>query len=155
VGEEGLRVLGGPAAVDRIEADLGLEHLGAEIVEWLRIDALRPAIGTDVTERSFPQEARLESSCVSFAKGCYIGQEIVARIQSRGSVNRLLVRLEAEEPLSAGGQISIDGRGVGQVTSAAHVPTHGCRALGYVRAEHAHAGVQVHVASVPARITGP
>ena len=94
------RVLGPAEAIDELKTALALPKLEAAAAEVLRIEALLPRCGTDTGERTFPQEARLEGA-VSFSKGCYIGQEIVARIHSRGAVNRLLVRIAADSPLEA------------------------------------------------------
>lgn len=149
---EGVRALGPEQAIDELESSLGLARLGPEQAEWLRIDALRPAFGLELTERSFPQEARLERQFVSFRKGCYVGQEIVARIQSRGGVNRLLVKLASEKPLRPGAEIRIGGRGIGHVTSAAMHAKLGARALGYVKPEEAIAGCEVEVDGAPAVI---
>lgn len=149
---EGVRALGTQHAIAELESSLGLTRLDPEQAEWLRIDALRPAFGRELTERSFPQEARLERQFVSFRKGCYVGQEIVARIQSRGGVNRLLVKLASEKPLRPGAEIRVGGRGIGHVTSAAVHEELGARALGYVKPEEAIAGCEVEVDGAPAVI---
>jgi folate-binding protein YgfZ len=144
---EGIRVLGPPPAVAELRARIGLPEIGDAAAEILRIAAGRPRLGVDTNERSFPQEARLERRAVSFEKGCYIGQEIVARIQSRGGVNRLLVRLSADAEVTPGDEISAGGRSTGRVTSAALSPLTGPIALGYVRPDDAVPGTPVRIGS--------
>ena len=102
-------------------------------------------------EKTFPQEARLEDA-VSYAKGCYIGQEIIARIHSRGAVNRVLVRLALDAEVPAGTKLSAQGRSTGSITSAAVSPTNGAIALGYVKREDAEQGHPLDAEGVAARI---
>ena len=144
LGAAGCRAFGPAAALEGLRATAGMPELSAEALEVLRIEALRPAWEVDVGDRNFPQEAGLED-WVSFEKGCYVGQEIVARIASRGAVKRRLVRLRADTPLAAGAEIRHAGKAVGRVTSAAAAPGCGCVALGYVKSEVAGAGTRVEV----------
>jgi folate-binding protein YgfZ len=145
---EGVRALGPATAVAELCSRLALPQIGDADAEILRIEAGRPLLGVDTNERTFPQEARLERRAVSFEKGCYIGQEIVARIQSRGGVNRLLVKLSTDSEVSTGSEISVGGRSSGRVTSAAVSPVSGPLALGYVRADDAAPGTPVRIGSV-------
>ena len=108
--------------------DAGLDRAALEI---LRIEAGRPRFGIDMSSDNFPQETGLADETVSYTKGCYLGQEIVARIHYRGAVNRRLVGvrfvadgLSRTEDLS-GRDLTLDGRGVGTVTSFAWSPDHG------------------------------
>lgn len=151
---EGFRVLGPRPALEARLAPLELPRLDAAAAEVLRVAAFVPRYGVDVTGRSLPQEARLEES-LSFTKGCYVGQEIVARIRSRGAVNRLLVQLECEGKVEAGAPIRAEGKVVGEVTSAV-VPSHGPPlALGYVRVASAAPGSRVDVGGVRAAVRYP
>lgn len=150
----GVRLLGPREQVERAVLTIGLPELAAPLAERVRIEAFLPAYGVDVSERNLPQEAGLEGA-ISPAKGCYVGQEIVARIQSRGGVNRLLVQLRAEAPVHAGDPIAIEGRVVGSVTSAASDPAQGGVALGYVPGDHAAPGTPVRIGAAPARVIGP
>jgi folate-binding protein YgfZ len=100
-----------------------------EELEPLRIEAGTPAWGKELDETVLPAEAGLDESHVSFTKGCYPGQEPIARLHYRGHPNRRLRRLEVESA-SAGDEIRLGEKVVGRVTSA--VPG---RALGYVRRE--------------------
>jgi hypothetical protein len=125
--------VGDPAAVERLRAALGLRAAAAPEYERSRILAGVPKLGADVDERTIPQEAGLEREAVSFTKGCFVGQELVCRIDTRGHVNRLLRRLVAragEPDLAPGAGVVVGGREVGRVTSAA-----GDVALAMVRRE--------------------
>lgn len=123
-----------------IEPGLGL--LGPVALEALRIEAGVPRPGRELTGAEFPQEAGLEAS-ISFDKGCYLGQETVARIHYRGHVNRLLCGLALDGPVPAPVALQADGREVGRITSETDVEGH--RALGYVRREHAETGRRLAV----------
>jgi folate-binding protein YgfZ len=111
-------------------------------------------------ESTLPIEAGLEKSAISFNKGCYIGQESVARITYRGHVNRKLVglSLSSSRPASNGDKISKDGQEVGWVTSSAFSPNLKISiALGYLRREVLEPGTTVLVGTgdqgVNARVT--
>jgi folate-binding protein YgfZ len=116
---------------------------GATPVGFTMLDAFRiaegiPAYGVDIVERDLPQETS-QTRALHFSKGCYLGQEIVERIRSRGNVHRHLRSFELVGPLPpAGTELSLDGAAVGHITSAAQLPiAAGSRifALGTVRAE--------------------
>lgn len=103
----------------RVIAD-GAAEISEEELEALRIDAGIPRWGRDMDQRSIPQEARLEEfGALDFDKGCYVGQETVAKIHFRGKVNRKVRRLEAAGPVAVGDDVSVDGEPAGTVTSAA------------------------------------
>ena len=111
-------------------------------LEPLRIDAGTPAWGKELDETVLPAEAGLEETHISFTKGCYPGQEPIARLHHRGHPNRLLRKLEVADAAPAD-EIELDGKVVGRVTSA--VPG---KALGYVRREVADdAELQIRGAS--------
>ncbi len=110
-----------------------VDEATAAAEEDARIRAGVPRLGADLDDSVIPQEAFLEQDAVSFTKGCFVGQELVCRIDSRGHVNRFLRRLEPDDAtvvLPVGAEISVSGRVVGTVTSS----TAGV-ALGYVRRE--------------------
>jgi folate-binding protein YgfZ len=113
-------LLGSPAgiedAIGRLAAAGATEVDDAEY-EALRIEAGVPRQGYDIDESTIAQEAFLELDAVSFTKGCFLGQELVCRIDSRGHVNRLLRRLRADVPLARGASVVADGKEVGAVTS--------------------------------------
>jgi folate-binding protein YgfZ len=115
---------------------LGLRPIGATAFEAVRIESGWPIYGRDIDQSNLPQEVGRNSRAISFTKGCYLGQETVARIDALGHVNRHLIGLElkATEPPVAGCNVDSGGRTVGQVTSSAYSPSRGhAIALGYVR----------------------
>ena len=117
----------GIPATEVLDADLAA--VGEEELEPLRIEAATPRFGREIDDRVLPAEAGLDERAVSFEKGCYPGQEPIARQHHRGKVNRRLrvLEVEAAEP---GDEIHLGEKTVGRITSA--VPG---RALGYVRVE--------------------
>jgi tRNA-modifying protein YgfZ len=117
------------AAVARVAA----ETLDADEAERLRIRAGVPRIGQDTGPRTLVQEARLTDRVVDFTKGCYLGQETVARAQYRGEVKRILRGLVADGPLVPGAEVRDGDRVVGTVTSSAADPEFGVVALGILR----------------------
>ena len=117
--------------------DAGLEpNVGDDELELLRIRAGTPRLGREIDERVLPAEAGLDARAIDFAKGCYPGQEPIARQHYRGRVNRSLrvLELEGEEPPAYDAELTFEGKTVGRVTSAAR---DGDRvvALGFVRVE--------------------
>jgi folate-binding protein YgfZ len=123
-----------PGAVEAL--DSGLEPtLGAEALELRRIEAGAPRWGREIDERILPAEAGLDATHVSFTKGCYPGQEPVARLHYRGHPNRGLRMLELDDVPPYDTELVHDGKPVGRVTSAARRPDGSVVALGYVRAE--------------------
>lgn len=113
------------------------EGADAEELEPLRIEAGIPAWGAELDESILPAEAGLDQSHISFTKGCFPGQEPIARLRHRGHVNRRLRKLDVEAA-TAGDEIVWNDKVVGRVTSA--VPG---RALGYVRTEVPEDGILV------------
>ena len=91
-----------------------------EDLEAWHVDAAIPRFGTDATEDDLPQECGL-ASAVSFAKGCYLGQEAVAKVRNLGHPRRILLALETAAPVSPGDAICANGSGAGLVTSATRV----------------------------------
>jgi tRNA-modifying protein YgfZ len=120
---------------------------GGEELERLRILARTPRWGRELDDAILPAEAGLDERAVSFTKGCFPGQEPVARLRHRGHANRSLRVLELDgDPAGADDEVAYEGRAVGRVTSA--VPG---LALAYVRAE-VPADAELTVAGRPARI---
>jgi folate-binding protein YgfZ len=117
----------------------GLVEAGPECVEVLRIEAGLPAAGRELTEDYNPWEARLQDA-ISLNKGCYVGQEVIARLHTYRKISKCLVRLRVEGGVpSPGARLEIDpGEAIGTLTSAARVPGEDrVVALGYVRDEDA------------------
>ena len=127
-------------------AKAGATPVGVTALELLRIAAGIPRYGQDIRERDLPQETGQERA-VHFSKGCYIGQEIVERIRSRGNVHRKFTGFEVQGALPVvGAKIQADGRDIGEITSVASIPVAGGErpvALGYIRREVATPGQQV------------
>jgi folate-binding protein YgfZ len=146
---------GGPAfdavgaddAIDALSSSLAVPVVDAAAYEVARIEAGVPRQGLDTDDRTIPQEAELDATAVSFTKGCFVGQELVCRIDTRGHVNRRLRRLRSESgALHPGATVTAGDREVGTVTSAA-----GVVALAMLRREVDPASV-VDVAGVPAAV---
>ncbi|MBI4394893.1 MAG: aminomethyl transferase family protein [Candidatus Omnitrophica bacterium] len=115
----------------------GLTQIGAQAMEVLRIEAGIPRYGIDFDESHIPLEAGLEKT-VSFTKGCFPGQEILARLDSRGGISKKLMGLEfeGEKIPKKNDQITQDGKTVGYITSAAFSPAlKKIVAMGYVKKE--------------------
>jgi aminomethyltransferase len=111
--------------------DSGLVVADAAAYDYLRIEAGLPRFGQELTGDYIPLEANLWAD-VSFNKGCYIGQEIIARMESRGKLAKKLVQFTAETPLEPGSTILANGKNAGTVTSTAVGPN-GAIGLGYVK----------------------
>ena len=121
--------------------------MGTAALDLLRIAEGIPRYGIDIRERDLPQETEQERA-LNFSKGCYVGQEIVERIRSRGQVRRKFTGFEVNGPLPApGSKVLVEGKEVGEITSAASLPLSGGGerhvALGYIRREVATPGKQV------------
>jgi folate-binding protein YgfZ len=114
----------------------GVPTVDAEVYDAWRIEQGIPLQPLDIDEKTIPQEAELEVDAVSFTKGCFLGQELVCRIDSRGHVNRFLRRFESIDGdwPARGAEVVVDDKVVGALTSVAteELPT---GALGYVRRE--------------------
>jgi len=118
-----------------------------------RVEALRPWYGADVTEDNLLHETGLVAECHSPTKGCYLGQEVVARLEARGGhVSRALRGLRLTAPASAGDAIVHAGHEVGRVTTAAVSPRLGPIAMGYVHRSAFVDGTAVDVAGAPATV---
>lgn len=143
------------AAVWNPLASAGATPVGFEALELARVAAGLPLYGQDIRERDLPQETG-QQRALHFQKGCYVGQEIVERIHSRGNVHREFVGLRFEGAAPAlGSKIHAAGKEVGEVTSIAALPNGtGDRAvgLGYIRREVATAKADLDVNGTPAHI---
>jgi len=125
----------------------------ASDLEAARILAGWPALGREIDERTLPQEVRFDDlGGVSYTKGCYIGQETVARVHFRGHVNRLLRGLVWTGEPPTGAEVSSGGKVVGRVTSVLEL---GDRTLGLaVLRREIELGAEVEAGGRPARVTG-
>jgi folate-binding protein YgfZ len=119
-------------------------------VESARLEAGYPLFGTDITAENLPQEVNRDSLAISFKKGCYLGQETVARIDAIGHVNRLLVGIKFSGPAipATNEPVLAAGQQVGHITSAAWSPRlQAPLALAYVKRNHAKSGSSLEIAS--------
>jgi len=126
----------GEEAVEALDAALEVTVADEEL-ERLRIRAGTPRWGHELDDRVLPAEAGLEERAIDFAKGCYPGQEPIARQHYRGRVNRnlRLLAVEGGEPPERDAELAYEGKAVGRVTSSIRDPEVGVIALAYVRAE--------------------
>jgi tRNA-modifying protein YgfZ len=149
----------GPAMEEALTGagrEAGLHVADAETLEVLRVEAGIPVQGRELGEDTLPAEARLLARAVSFTKGCYTGQEVVARMASRRRLGHLLVGIVFEDasapPSAPGARIAVGGHPVGAVTSAVRSPVAGPIALGFVRSAHAEPGTALEVDGRPAHV---
>jgi len=131
--------------------ELGVEPVSEEAAECLRIEAGRPRLGYDMDADTIPQEAGINERAVSFTKGCYVGQETVARLFYKGKPNRQLRGLQLAEPAKRGAEILLGEKPVGRLGSTCVSPTLGPIALALVRRE-APPGTRVLVGGAEAEV---
>jgi folate-binding protein YgfZ len=135
-------------------AAAGATPVGTEALEMWRVAMGVPRYGQDIRERDLPQETE-QYRALNFNKGCYVGQEIVERIRSRGQVHRKFAGFEIEGAVPAAGtKLKTGGKEVGEITSAAILPVNGGRtlALGYVRREAGAPGAVLEAAGASAKV---
>ena len=133
-------------AYELLDADAaGADVLQASELERLRILAATPAWGRELDDRVLPAEAGLEERAISFTKGCYPGQEPVARLHYRGHPNRGLrvLAIEGSELPAYDAELMLEGKVVGRITSAV-ADGDSVLALGYVRREVSDDAVLLH-----------
>ncbi len=143
----------GPAVRDKLVA-AGAKPVGADALELWRVLKGIPQYGQDIRDRDLPQETG-QTQALCFTKGCYIGQEIVERIRSRGQVHRKFTGFEFPGDPPAPGKYESEGRAVAEITSLARVPATGGEkkiGLGYVRREAAAAGPELDLGGHKAKI---
>ena len=122
---------------DEVKAALGVPEVPEAVAEIVRVERGRPRYGVDLDDSVIPQEAGLNERAVSFTKGCYVGQETVARLYYRGKPNRHLRGLKLSEPVASGEPLRLGEREVGRVGTSVVSPAHGPIALAIVRREAA------------------
>ena len=135
----------------------GGQPVGAEALESWRILHGIPRYGQDIRERDLPQETE-QHQALNFSKGCYIGQEIVERIRSRGQVHRKFTGFEFQDSLPQRGKIEEGGKVVAEITSTAQIPSAAGEkkvGLGYVRRESAPPGSQIQLNGISAIVLDP
>ena len=135
-------------------AKLGIVEATAEEARTVRIEQGRPRYGEEITDRHLVQEAGLLHA-ISFTKGCYLGQEIVERVRSRGQVHKNLRALEidAQQPPEPGTKLTVNGEEAGELVSAAYSPAQEKTvAMAYMRTPFANPGTEVHAGSASGRL---
>jgi folate-binding protein YgfZ len=133
--DAGVDVICPAADAEGVRAALGVEAVSEEAAEVIRVESGRPRYGLDMDLDTIPEEAGLNDRAVSFTKGCYVGQETVARLHYKGKPNRHLRGLRLSAPADAGGEIRLGDKVVGHLGSAVESPAHGPIALALVRRE--------------------
>ena len=126
----------------------------AEEARVVRVENGFPRYGDDFGDTTLPQETQ-QNRALNFTKGCYLGQEIVERIRSRGQVHRVLVKLAVEgtEPPEQGSPILVGEQEIGKLSSPVYSPRQVCSlALGIIRRDFAAPGTAVTVAGRPGRV---
>jgi tRNA-modifying protein YgfZ len=122
---------------DEVRSVLGVEDVSAETAECLRIESGRPRLGFDMDDTTIPQEAGINDRAVNFEKGCYVGQETVARLHYKGKPNRHLRGLRLSAPAERGDALLLGEREVGRLGSTCVSPAIGPIGLALVRREAA------------------
>jgi folate-binding protein YgfZ len=151
----GIDLLCSTARAQELRAELGVEEVSEEVVECLRIESGRPRLGLDMDAETIPQEAGINERAVDFEKGCYVGQETVARLHYKGKPNRHLRGLLLSEPAERRAEILLGDKPVGRIGSSCVSPRLGPIALALVRREAAPGdtvlvdGAEARVAELP------
>jgi tRNA-modifying protein YgfZ len=143
------------ALISRLEA-AGAEPADAEAARVVRLEHGKPRYSEDISDRFLAQEAN-QPHALHFSKGCYLGQEIVERVRSRGQIHRVLMPLilETTQPPAPGAKLEFGGAGAAEITSAAYSPALGkVVALAYVRTEHARPHEQMMLGDIRAEVAG-
>jgi len=145
--ETGVDLICDAADTDELAQTLrerGAVPVSEDAAEIVRVERGRPRYGMDLDDSVIPQEAGLNERAVSFTKGCYVGQETVARLYYKGKPNRHLRGLRLSKPAPAGAELRLGERAVGRLSSSVVSPTYGPIGLGLVRRE-AEPGASVSV----------
>ena len=143
--------------VRRALVEAGAVEVSEAAAEIVRVEGGRPRFGAEMSEATIPAEAGIDERAVSFTKGCYIGQETVARLHYKGKPNRHLRGLRLDAPARSGEAIGLGDREVGRIGTACVSPALGPIALAIVRREAepgarvtvGETGVQAEVVELP------
>jgi folate-binding protein YgfZ len=139
-------------AIQTVLHDLGARDVAEEAVECLRVEGGRPRYGIELDDTVIPEEAGLNERAVSFSKGCYVGQETVARLHWRGKPNRHLRGIRLSGPAATGDALLLGERPVGRLGTVAASPRFGWVGLALLRRE-AEPGSELTVGEASARAT--
>ena len=157
---DGVDLIAPAGDAERLRAALleaGAGEVGPDAAEILRVEAGVPRFGAEMGSETMPAEAGIVEAAVSFTKGCYIGQEPVARLHYKGRPNRHLRGLRLGAPAEPDSPLFLGGKEVGRVGTACVSPAHGSIALAIVRREAkpgdelavGEDGVKAHVVDLP------
>ena len=144
----GLDLVASPDQLDGLADALaarGVVEVTEDALEIVRVESGRPRFGSEMTQETIPQEAGINDRAVSFTKGCYIGQETVARLHYKGKPNRHLRGLQLADPAEPGAIVTLGERELGTLGTPVLSPAHGPIALAILRRE-AEPGDEVLVA---------
>lgn len=128
----------------------GGQPVGSEALELWRILRGIPNYGQDIRERDLPQETE-QAQALNFTKGCYIGQEIVERIRSRGQVHRKFTGFEFPDVAPSAGKFEENGKTIAEITSIAQIGTRKI-GLGYVRRETGSSGTELNLGGTTVKV---
>jgi folate-binding protein YgfZ len=149
-------------AEERAELAAQLEKAGVaaaaeDMFRTVRLETGKPVYREDISERYLAQETN-QTHALHLQKGCYLGQEIVERVRSRGQIHRVLmpIRIYADAPPVPGTKLQVEGKDVAQITSAVYSPASGhVVALAYVRVEYAKPGTELRLGTTRATVGQP
>ena len=134
----GVDLVAGASNASALRAALlsaGAVEVSEDAAEIVRVESGRPRFGREMTTETIPEEAGINERAISFTKGCYIGQETVARLHYKGKPNRHLRGLRLEVPAKAGDVVASSERELGRIGTAVLSPAHGRIALAILRRE--------------------
>lgn len=152
LGREAWEILASPSIQKDLEAawqEAGAEHAENELLEILRVEAALPRIGVDMSEENLLAEVGLDKRATSFTKGCYLGQETTARVNTQGRVHKKLslFRLEKMPSGSLPFEIASEGKTVGKITSLIESPKQGPLGLGLIQSQVLEAKTPIQLLS--------
>jgi len=113
----------GNLSIGQSDVEIDGTEVPIEALEMLRVEKRSPWFGRDIDDSNLPQELLRDDKAISFNKGCYLGQETVARIDAMGKVNRVLVAVSMEAELPVGSELMLDDKAMGKLTSVAWSPS--------------------------------
>ena len=113
----------GNLSLSQSDAEINGTAVPAEALEMLRVEKRTPWFGRDIDDSNLPQELLRDDKAISFNKGCYLGQETVARIDAMGKVNRVLVPVSIDAELPVGSELVVGDKAMGKLTSVAWSPS--------------------------------
>ena len=136
----------GDSTLSATLVEQGANEISEDELQKVRVENLTPWCDSEITEQCLPQELRRDSKAISFTKGCYLGQETVARLDAMGHVNRYLVGFEVlEGTLALNEPLKKDGKKVGVATTLVDVADAGSEGLGFLRVELSSPGTEIEL----------